>query len=63
LCCNGLPGQASDATLLLLLVELPQSKPLTLNPIFALKHLGLKIVMAKFSFPNLVLEIGDLLAK
>jgi hypothetical protein len=49
--------------LLLLLMELPQGKPLMLNPILTLKHLGLKIVMAKLSLPNLVLEIGDLLLK
>jgi hypothetical protein len=48
---------------LLLLVELLQGKPLTLNPVLALKHLGLKIVVAKLSLPNLVLEIGDLLLK
>jgi hypothetical protein len=44
-------------------VELSQGKPLTFNPILTLKHLGLKIVMAKFGLPNLVLEIGDLLPK
>jgi hypothetical protein len=49
--------------MLLLLMELPQGKPLTLNPILARKHLGLKIVVAKLSLPNLVLEIGDLLSK
>jgi hypothetical protein len=48
---------------LLLLMELPQGMPLTLNLILALKHLGLKIVVAKQSLPNFVLEIGDLLPK
>jgi hypothetical protein len=59
----GLQGKLPDATQLLLLVELSPSKPLTLNPILALKHLGLKIVMAKLNLPNLVLEISDLLSK
>jgi hypothetical protein len=44
-------------------MELSQGKPLTLNPILALKHLGLKKVMVKLRLPNLVLEIGDLLLK
>jgi hypothetical protein len=44
-------------------MELSQGKSLTLNPILALKHLGLKIVMAKLSLLNLVLEIDDLLPK
>ena len=60
---TGLQGKLLDAMVLLLLVELPQGKPLTLNLILALKHLGLKIVVAKLSLPNFVLEVGDLLPK
>jgi hypothetical protein len=59
----GLQGKLPNASLLLLLVELPQGKPLTLNPILTLKHLRLKIVVAKLILPNFVLEIGDLLSK
>jgi hypothetical protein len=59
----GLQGKLPDAMMLLLLMELPQGKPPTLNPILALKHLRLNIVVVKLSLPNLVLEIGNLLLK